>query len=135
MYRIDICLGSYALRTASVNQNIYRVSTILIRLYGGVMFTSGDVLELIGIVFKNWDLYNSRKDVTKSSWFRFEHSFFDSSQFYGWSPLDRTIFVYLLCEASKQTKPGQNLVRVNPSHATACTSGILKDLHRVIKKL
>lgn len=92
-------------------------------------------MELIGIVFKNWDLYNSRKDVTKSSWFRFEHSFFDSSQFYGWSPLDRTIFVYLLCEASKQTKPGQNLVRVNPSHATACTSGILKDLHRVIKKL
>jgi hypothetical protein len=92
-------------------------------------------MDFIIIKIKNWDLYNQRSDVKKSSWFRFEHSFFDSSQFFGWSPLDRLIWIYILCEASKQTTRDQKLVRIHVPHATAATTAAKKDLHRVIQNL
>lgn len=58
----------------------------------------------------NWQKYNPRNDIKHPSWFRMEHSFFDNAEFYEFSPEQKLVWIYLLCQASKKSQPTVHLV-------------------------
>ena len=96
-------------------------------------------MKYITVIIKNWEKYNDRKDVKRSSWFRMEHSFFDSSHFFGWPAMEKLVWIYLLCEASKQHHDTPGTVKINTVHMssalTASTTECDNVLHRVLKNL
>lgn len=85
------------------------------------------------VVVKNWDKYNPRKDVTNPSWFRFQHNFFTSSQFFDFDAEDVRAWLYILCEASLRNQAGS--VTVNSDHADRVAQIPQKQLHRTLEKL
>lgn len=85
------------------------------------------------VTIKNWDKYNNRSDVKKSSWFRFEHSFFDSSRFFGLNAPQRLFWIYLLCEVSKHSSDRPGTAIVSTMHATTILTLSIKDLHHALQ--
>lgn len=51
-----------------------------------------------------WDKFNPRRDVKSPTWFRVSHSLFEEPKFYCLTGTDWAVFLYLLCEASKNNK-------------------------------
>lgn len=51
----------------------------------------------------NWDEYNPRKDVTKSSWFRMEHDFLERADVFGFTHSELVTWWYILSICSKQS--------------------------------
>lgn len=66
------------------------------------------------IEIQKWDVYNYRKDVKLASWFRLEHSLFEDHELYGLNAAEMAAWIYILCCASKTSKPQ---VVVNFLHA------------------
>lgn len=53
--------------------------------------------------FKNWEKFNTRKDIVAPRWFAFQNSFFEDPKFFYFSNDEKIVFLYLLCEASKSS--------------------------------
>lgn len=86
------------------------------------------------ITINNWNKYNPRKDLKHPSWLRLQNNFFESVNFYDFSPHEKLAFIYLLCYASKNIdEPG--VVDVNFSHALKVGNLKKSDLENAIKKL
>lgn len=81
----------------------------------------------------NWEKINARKDVSNPSWFKFKHKFFDDPDFYSFTPEERLIWVYLLCETSKKNENG--IITVNSEHCHRSTGVSFTVLNSAIKKL
>lgn len=71
--------------------------------------------KTVTIFIKDWVRHNPRKDVKVSSWFRFDHSFFENPEFFDLSLNEKAAYVYLLCLASKKNGPN---VQINCRHAS-----------------
>lgn len=50
----------------------------------------------------NFDQYNPRGDSKRPSWFRFENNLFTSQSLFELQPLERLVWVFLLCVASQK---------------------------------
>ena len=85
------------------------------------------------VTIKNWEKYNNRNDVKKASWFRLEHSFFDSSRFYGLSAPQKLLWIYLLCEVSKHSTESPGTTIIATMHATTILGLSVKELHQAIE--
>ena len=59
------------------------------------------------IKFKNWEKYQTRKDVKHTHWFKLENQLFSDPKMYALNPEEFQTFIYLLCEASKSNKSGE----------------------------
>ena len=69
----------------------------------------------IEIQVKNWDEFNPRADVKKSSWFRLDHNIFDHPKFTELTGPELFAWVYILAMASNENKNGA--VTIYPAHA------------------
>lgn len=58
--------------------------------------------SLTHVTIINFTKYNARKDVTHSTWFRFEHSIFEKPEFFEFTHAEKMAWIYLLCQASKK---------------------------------
>lgn len=85
------------------------------------------------VTIRNWEKYNNRNDVKKASWFRLEHSFFDSSRFYGLTASQKLLWIYLLCEVSKHSAESPGTTIIATMHATAILGLSVKELHQAIE--
>lgn len=63
-------------------------------------------MEFTTIKIEKWSEYQIRKDRAKHHWFRFENDFFESPKFSLLNIGSKFIFIYLMCQASKQQKDG-----------------------------
>lgn len=58
---------------------------------------------MVTIQINNWARFNPRhKDVKHSSWFRLEHNFFENPDFFALNHEEISVFLYLICIASKK---------------------------------
>jgi len=57
--------------------------------------------DAINIKLIGWEENKFRKDNKKNSWFRFNHDYFENSKFFNFTPIDLTIYIYILCQCSK----------------------------------
>lgn len=87
---------------------------------------------MIQITVINWDQYNPRSDVKKSSWFRLEHDLFDAPQFTDFTAAELLAFVYVLSMVSRENKNGN--ATLFPAHAEK-NRVKESDLLSVLKKL
>lgn len=65
------------------------------------------------ICFKNWQQFNPRKDVKRSSWFRLENNIFENPDFFDFNDGEFRALIYLFCQQSK--KDGKPF-RLNKRH-------------------
>ena len=79
-----------------------------------------------------WDKYNPRKDVNRSSWFRMEHCLFELPSFFSFNHEEKLTWIYLLCCASKV---GNKTVEINQEHAYKIAGFENKTLKLTLKKL
>jgi biotin operon repressor len=56
----------------------------------------------VKVTITNWEKYNARSDRANYSWFRFQNGFFTDHKLGHLTIEDRVVFVFLLCEASKE---------------------------------
>jgi hypothetical protein len=80
----------------------------------------------------NWEKYNPRNDVKKSSWFRLEHSLIDSPDFFDFSHSEFKAFIYILSFASRKNS---GVVKINFPHADKVCNLKRRDLQSAIEKL
>ena len=90
------------------------------------------VNDTIEIEIKNWEKYNARSDVKRSSWFRFEHSLIDDPDFYDFSGDEFKAFIYILSQASRKNS---GRIKLNFEHASRASRVSKPSLLSAIKKL
>lgn len=73
-------------------------------------------LSLVKIKIPNWTKFNPRKDRANYTWFRLENGFFSDQQVFGLSAEQQRLFIFLLCELSKQNR---DEVSLNPEYVAA----------------
>lgn len=55
------------------------------------------------VTISNFEKFNPRKDVNSASWFRLEHSLFENPDFFDFTHIEKMVWIYLLCMASKKS--------------------------------
>ncbi len=80
----------------------------------------------------NFTKYNARKDVTHSTWFRFEHSIFEKPEFFEFTHTEKMAWIYLLCLASKKNADSFTL---SWPHLEKIGGFKRKDFEKALKKL
>mgnify|MGYP000992233622 CR=1 FL=1 len=102
------------------------------QLPGGVFIWIG--ASLIILKFKNWGEYQKRHGGIKNPiWFSFANDFATNKNFHSFSDSERLIFIYLLCEASKENDNGQ--LSIDIDHFSYITKNKTKDILSCIEKL
>lgn len=98
------------------------------------MVDSTHPIQLEGTFIRiiNWEKYNPRKDVLNSTWFRLNHDLFDRSDVVDFGHQDFLLWIYLLCEASKASKP---TMHINYLHIRKTLSITQKKAEMTLKKL
>jgi hypothetical protein len=87
---------------------------------------------IITVTIRNWKKYNYRIDLKKPSWFRFENSFFEEPDLYSLNLEEISVFIYLLCLASKKN---EETISINKDHAKIVARIPEKTLLAAISKL
>lgn len=59
-------------------------------------------MSLIRISILNWEKFNPRSDRNNYSWFRFQNGFFHDQEVFGLGNLEKLLFIFVCCEASKK---------------------------------
>lgn len=59
-------------------------------------------MRIVELEIKNWEKHNPRTDVKTAKWFKMSNEFFNDPEFYGMSLEGRTVWIFLLCTASKK---------------------------------
>ncbi len=88
------------------------------------------------IRFKNWEKYNTRKDVKRPTWFAFKHDFFFSTNYAELGIEGTVAFLFLLSEASKS--PNRGVVHVSHQQFHRCTGlckTVLDSTVQILKRL
>lgn len=67
-------------------------------------------MRIVELEIKNWEKHNPRSDVKTARWFKMSNEFFSDPEFYGTSLEARTVWIYLLCTASKKMK---SIIKIN----------------------
>lgn len=83
--------------------------------------------NLIEIEIKNWEKFNYRNDVKASSWFRFEHDFFDNDELDLMTNNDRLLWIYILCRASQRSNSAIKVSSTKIKHILGCNQKVLDD--------
>lgn len=86
----------------------------------------------IYVTILNWERFNPRKDVKQSSWFRFEHSWFENPDFFDFTHTEKLIWVYILSLASKKNA---SEIIIYSSHALKIADFSIEDLLSALQKL
>ena len=63
-------------------------------------------MEEIHLKISNWDKHQPRKDLKSYKWFALSNDFHLDQKFHNFNSEEKLVWVYLLCEASKQAKGG-----------------------------
>lgn len=56
---------------------------------------------MIDLTIPNWESYNPRNDRTNHVWFRFQNTFFSDQKVFDLDPIQKCLYIFLLCETSK----------------------------------
>jgi hypothetical protein len=88
--------------------------------------------KVIVVEIIEWDSYQPRKDIKKSSWFRIDHDIVENDKILTLDPTEKWIFFYLLCCASKQNTSRPTINSEKASFFIPCFE---KDVFRAIEKL
>lgn len=67
-------------------------------------------MRIVELEIKNWEKHNPRTDVKTTKWFKMSNEFFNDPEFYGMSLEGRTVWLFLLCTASKKMK---GMIKIN----------------------
>jgi hypothetical protein len=89
-------------------------------------------MQSISIEIINWERFNPRKDLTSTSWFRFQNNFFENHEFYSMNHAEICFWIYLLSLASKKQS---STIIVNSDHANRIGRFTEKQIKSSIKKL
>ena len=92
-----------------------------------------DFNQLIRVKFEKWEVYQSRNDIKKPSWFKLQNDLFENQKLYKLNLQEIACFVFLLCIASKQNKNGY--LELNLDYAFSIVRKEKKVLLRTIEKL
>ncbi len=90
--------------------------------------------QSVAIKFNNWAEYNKRaKEYKHPVWFSFSNDFATNKNFHSFTDSERLIFIYLLCEASKENNNGQLIIDLD--HFSYITKQKIPVVNGTINKL
>ena len=87
---------------------------------------------MLSVTILNWEKYNPRKDVIRSSWFRLENDLLEHPDFFSFSNGEMLSLIYLFSQASKRNTGS---LSINFEHAQVVCRIKEKDLRSAIDKL
>lgn len=96
------------------------------------MLKENNVKEL-NITINNWKNYVARSEIKNPGWFRLDRDFYENETYFDLSPVDRAIFVYLLCQATKVNTSGSFNLKI--PHAIRFVNVTYEEIMETIHKL
>lgn len=66
-------------------------------------------MQMIRISIVNWEKFNPRSDRANYSWFRFQNDFFHDQNVFGIGNVEKLLFIFICCEASKKNSAAVEL--------------------------
>ena len=87
-------------------------------------------MALVKITITNWEKFNPRSDRANYTWLRLQSNFFNDQKIFGLSHSQITLYLFMLCEASKSNRAA---IEIKLSYISALlkyeNSDLINDFH------